>query len=220
MLVLQIIISTILLVVVVCEFFRNTLLLTDEENSASDVLGKENLWMYVNLLVCVVLWFPVIHIVQESGVICMPKSATRFLTWSEYRDIWSIIKIKDVHSFRPYGRKVDIQWLLLDVGFQNEDQNLGKGKYNLTWTVSFDGIWWLTTQTEALSVSFIITGKAFWLVKIWGHYCVKWANISQGSVVPCLRCDCIFNDRSVANLQEIVKVEEFWKSACIWWSYA
>jgi len=59
----------------------------------------------------------------EPGVICMPESVPRFLTWSEWRDIWGIIKIKvDVQTT---GSKVDIQWLVLDVGFQNDAQNLG-----------------------------------------------------------------------------------------------
>ena len=34
-----------------------------------------------------------------------------------------------------------------------------------------------------------------------------------------LRCGGIFNDRFIANFQEIVTVKEFRKSANIWWSY-
>jgi len=68
-------------------------------------------------------WEAALLLLLEPGVICMSESAPQFLTWSEYRNIWGIIKIKvDVQTT---GSKVDIQWLMLDVGFQNDAQNVG-----------------------------------------------------------------------------------------------
>jgi len=48
--------------------------------------------------------------------------------------------------------------------------NLGVGQVHFDLERSvFDGIWWMTTQMKALSVSFTMAGKAFWFVKIRGH---------------------------------------------------
>jgi len=45
-------------------------------------------------------------------------------------------------------------------------------------------------------------------------------SFSQGSVATHLRCGGKFNNSFIANFQQIVTLEEFWKSASIWWSYA
>jgi len=46
----------------------------------------------------------------------------------------------------------------------------------------------------------------------WRRKCGRWAAL-------CMPDGGIFNDRFIANFQEIVTVEEFRKSGSIWWSY-
>jgi len=61
---------------------------------------------------------------------------------------------------------------MLVVGFQNDAQNLGYGKYNLTWNcqflMEFDDHGSRKLKWK-LWVSALLTGKAFLLVKIGDH---------------------------------------------------